>query len=136
MAKFNPQKIGAHLSYTIQELSDALCINKKTCFRWIDQGLRTVPDSKNPILILGSAVKEFIRKKNSKNKVRLKRHEFYCLTCKGPRRGKRGSIAISGSMKKAVCSVCNGKVVITIKPSQKDYEIPIAPVQMSMFDNN
>lgn len=124
------------MSYTIQELAKALDASEKTCFRWIDQGLATVPGSKNPILILGSAVKEFLRKKGSKHKVKLERHEFYCLTCKGPRRAKRGSIAIVGSMKKAVCSVCNGKVAKTIKPYQKDYQIPITPVQMSMFGNN
>ena len=136
MAKFNPQKVSAHLSYTIRELADALDASEKTCFRWIDLGLVTVPGSKNPILIMGSAVKEFLRKRKSKNEVKLKRYEFRCFTCKAPRRAKRGSISEKGSMKKAVCSVCNGKMAKTIKPYQKDYQIPTTPVQMSMFDSN
>ena len=136
MARFNPQNVNAHMSYTIQELAKALGASEKTCFRWIDKGLEIVPDSKNPIYIMGSAVKEFLRNKKTKSNVTLGRHEFYCFTCKAPRRAKRGSIAVSGSMKKAICSACNGKMVKTIKPYQKDYQITTAPVQMSMFGNN
>ncbi|MEK7583405.1 MAG: hypothetical protein AAB483_03345 [Patescibacteria group bacterium] len=136
MAKFNPQNVSVHLSYTIQELADALEASEKTCFRWIDLGLATVPGSKNPILIKGSAVKEFLRKRKSKHKFTLGRYEFNCLTCKGPRRAKKGSIAVVGSMKKALCSVCSGKMARPIQRSQKEYQIPTTPVQMSMFDNN
>ena len=100
MTRFNPQKIYAHLSYTIKELSELLAINEKTCLRWIDEGLRIVPDSKKPILITGSDAKEFIRKRNTKKKVKLNRSEFYCLKCRGPTRAKRGSIVIVGNMKK------------------------------------
>lgn len=136
MAKFNPQKICKHMSYTIRELSELLGISEKTCLRWVDKGLMTVPGSKKPILITGEAAKEFIRNINSKRKVKLKRHEFYCFKCKVPRRAKRGSISESGGMKKGLCSVCNGKMNKTIKPHQKDYHIPLAPVQMSIFSNN
>ena len=123
------------MSYEIKELAKALGSSEKTCYRWIDEGLVTVPGSKNPILIMGSAVKEFHRKRKSKHKFTLGRYEFNCLTCKGPRRAKKGSIAVVGSMKKALCSVCSGKMARPIQRSQKDYEIPIAPVQMSMFGN-
>lgn len=124
------------MSYTIKELATALGRSTKTCSRWIEQGMAIVPNSKNPIFIMGSAVKEFLRSKKLKHSVKLGRHEFYCFRCKVPRRAKRGSIAVSGSMKKAICSACNGKMVKTIKPYQKDYKIPTAPVQMSMFGNN
>lgn len=136
MTRFNPQKIYAHLSYTIKELSELLAINEKTCLRWIDEGLRIVPDSKKPILITGSDAKEFIRKRNTKKKVKLNRSEFYCLKCRGPTRAKRGSIVIVGNMKKAICSVCNGKIRKMFKPYQKDYHIPSNPVQMSIFNTN
>lgn len=136
MTRFNPQKIYAHLSYTIKELSNLLDVDEKTCHRWIEEGLRTVPGSKKPILIIGRDAKEFIRMRNLKKKVRLKRHEFYCLRCRGPTRAKRGSITVSGGMKKAVCSVCNGKIRKTFRPYQKDYHIPTTPVQMSIFTSN
>ena len=124
------------MNYTIKELAKLLDIDEKTCHRWIEEGLRIVPDSKKPILIMGSDAKEFIRMRNSKKKVKLKRHEFYCFKCRGPTRAKRGSIMVSGSMKKGVCSVCNGKIRKTFRPYQKDYHIPSSPLQMSIFSNN
>ena len=136
MTRHNPQKICKHMSYTFKELSEILGVTEKTCSRWIDDGLKIIPNSKKPILIMGSDAKEFIRTKNSNKKVKLKRHEFYCLKCRSPTRAKKGSLVIVGSMKKAICSVCNGKIRKTFKPYQKDYHISPTPVQMSIFCNN
>lgn len=102
------------MSYTINEMSEYLGINKKTCLRWIENGLPIVPGSKKPILMLGSQIKEFLRKKDSKKKVELKRNEFYCLRCKAPRRAKRGSIKRLAHHKTSICSVCSGKMSRTI----------------------
>jgi transposase-like protein len=136
MTRFNPQFIHGHLSYTIRELARAFGINEKTCLRWIDEGLKIVPGSNKPILIMGKDIQECIRARNSKKKVKLKRHEFYCFKCKAPRRAKRGTITRSGDTKKGDCCVCNGKMTRKIKPYQKDYYIPSNPVQMStLFDN-
>jgi len=136
MTRFNPQIISGHLSYTIKEITAMLDVNKKTVFRWIDEGLVTVPGQKKPILILGSDLKTFIRQKNSKKKVTLKRHEFYCLKCKVPRRAKRGTISRSGDEKRGECVVCSGNMSRKIKPYRTDYHISSTPVQMStLFDN-
>src|ERR1035437_9148695 len=110
MTRFNPQFIHGHLSYKIQELAKVFGICEKTCLRWIDEGLATVPGQKKPILMLGSDIKTFLRQKNFKKKVRLERHEFYCFRCKKPRRAKRGTITKSGDTKRGDCSVCNGKM--------------------------
>lgn len=134
MTKFDPRKISKHRSYTLRELSDLVGMSEKTCFRWIEKGLTIVPGSQKPILILGSEVKDFIRKKNSGAKVKLERHEFYCFTCKLPRRAKRGSIGVSGNRKIGLCSVCNGKISKTIHLIKKDYKIPPTPIQMSIFN--
>lgn len=98
------------MSYTIQELSELLDINKKTCLRWIEAGLKTVPESKKPLLIMGKDLKEFIRLKSSKRKISLNRNQFYCLTCKKETYAKRGSIKILTNRKIAVCRACNGKI--------------------------
>lgn len=136
MTRFNPQIIHGHLSYQIREIMDVLDISQKTCLRWIAEGLPVVPGQKKPILIMGSDLKTFIRLKNSKKKVQLKRHEFYCLKCKAARRAKHGTILKSGDTKKGECSVCSSKMTRKIKPHQKDYHIPSTPVQMStLFDN-
>ena len=136
MTRFNPQIIHGHLSYTIRELAGAFGMNEKTCLRWIAEGLATVPGQKKPILFFGSDIKTFIRLKNSKKKVTMKSHEFYCLKCKVPRRAKKGSITTYGDTKKGECSVCSTKMTRKIKPYQKDYHISSTPVQMStLFDN-
>lgn len=110
-------------------------MSEKTCGRWIEQGLPTVPGSHKPILILGDDAKIFIRNRNIKVVIKLKRHEFNCFKCKCPRRAKKGSIGVSGNIKRGLCSVCNSKMCKTIHPTKKDYKIPPTPTQMSMFNN-
>ena len=102
------------MSYTIKEMSDCLGINEKTCLRWITNGLPVIPNSKKPILMLGSEIKIFLRNKDSKKKIELKRNEFYCLTCKSARSAKRGSIKRLAKYKTALCRACNGKMSRTI----------------------
>jgi hypothetical protein len=116
------------MNYTIKELSKELGVNKKTCLRWIAEGLKIIDGSKKPILIMGSEAKKFLRNKDAKKKVKLKRNEFYCLPCRAPRRAKRGSIKKSNNKKIAICSVCNGKMCRIFEPYQKDYQIPLFPI--------
>jgi len=134
MTRYDPRKISQHKSYTIKELSDLVGMSEKTCWRWIEQGMATVPGSNKPILVLGSEVKKFIRNRNSKTEIKLGRSEFFCFKCKLPRRAKRGSNSVSGNTKRGLCSVCNGKMSKTIHPIKKDYKIPSTPIQMSIFN--
>jgi hypothetical protein len=110
MKKINSQKICKHMSYTIQELSEVLNINKKTFLRWIEAGLKTVPESKKPLLIMGQELKKFLKLKSSKRKIKLNRNQFYCLTCKKETYAKRGSIKVLIGRKIAICRVCKGKI--------------------------
>lgn len=102
------------MSYTIKEIMACLNVSEKTCLRWIASGLPIVPGGKKPMLMLGSEIKDFLKKKDSKKKVKLKRNEFYCLTCKCARDAKRGSIKKLRRQKMAVCRVCNGRMSRTI----------------------
>ncbi len=121
--KINPKKIFGHRSYTIKELSGFLNIDKKTCLRWISDGLKIIPGCKNPILINGNDIKEFLTNRKLKKKIKLTRYQFLCMTCKGARNAKRGSIRVVGNKKSALCRVCNGNMSRLIKPYQKDYKI-------------
>lgn len=114
MTRINRQKICGSMSYTIKELSDGSGVCQKTCLRWIEEGLPIIPGSKKPILMLGSEIKDFLKKKDSKKKITLKRNEYYCLTCKASRTAKRGSIRRLKRQKKAICRVCSGKMCRTI----------------------
>ena len=134
MTRINRQKIYGSTSYTIKEISDCLDVSEKTCLRWIEKGLSIVPGSKKPILILGSEIKNFLRNKDSKKKIKLKRNEFYCMTCKAPRNARRGSIKKLQGHKTALCRVCNGRMSKLFKSAQKDYMISSLSTQMSIFD--
>lgn len=119
MTKNSPKGIFSHRSYTIEELSLLLDKNQKTLLRWIDDGLRIVPESKKPILIMGFDLKEFLKKKSIKKKIKLNRNQFYCLSCRGAVYAKRGSIEKLTSRKIGICGVCNNKIGRIIKPYQK-----------------
>jgi len=127
MTRIIGRGVSSYMSYEIKDLTRILEINEKTVLRWIGEGLKVVPGCKKPILILGSDLKAFLKTKNTRHKVALKRHEFYCFGCKAPRRAKRGSIRVLQGKKIGLCSVCNGKMSRTIKPSQNDYMIPLFP---------
>lgn len=94
----------------IKELSDVLGVNERTCFRWIDEGLKIIPGCKKPILIKGKDIKEFLNNRKMKKKITLNRNQFLCLTCKKASYAKRGSIRVIRNKKTALCRVCNGKM--------------------------
>lgn len=114
--KINPQKINKHRSYTIKELASVLGVSEKTCFRWIVDGLPVLDESRKPVFIMGSEIKEYLGRKSLKKKCPLKRKQFYCMHCKSATYAKRGSLRIVDNKKLARCRVCNGKISRTIKP--------------------
>lgn len=116
MIKISPKGVYKHRSYTIEELSALLGKTEKTLFRWIELGLNIIPESKRPILIMGSDLKEFLGNKYSKKKVKLNRSQFYCFTCKEAVYAQKGSIKKLGNRKIAVCRACRGKVSKIFKP--------------------
>jgi hypothetical protein len=103
------------MAYTIKELTGLLHKTEKTIERWMGAGLLIVPGGKKPILILGDDLIEFLKNKDEKNKVKLKRSEFFCMGCKAPRRAKRGSLKILSDRKEGECDVCSGKMSKLIK---------------------
>ncbi len=125
MSKINPKGIHKNMSYTVSELTSTLGVNEKTITRWMDGGLKTVSGCSKPYLIYGSDLQAFLKSKDEKRKVTLKRGEFYCFGCKQPRRAKRSSKKVVGDKEKALCSVCSGKMSRTIKPSQNYYQKPL-----------
>lgn len=119
MTRIDCRGVNKYMSYTTEELQRLLHVSKKTTYRWMEKGLKTVSGSKKPFLIRGSDLKEFHKDKDSEKKFKLKRNEFNCLKCKAPRRAKRGSIETFNDRKTGICSVCNGKMSRTITPYQK-----------------
>jgi hypothetical protein len=125
--KISLQKICKHRSYTIKEISDLLGITGRQCSRWIEGGLLIVSGCKNPILISGNDLKEFLKNRRLKKKITIGRYQFLCMHCKRASDAKRGTIKMIGNRKTALCRVCNGKMSKTIKPHQNDYMIHAPP---------
>jgi transposase-like protein len=96
------------MTYDIKEICRDLGVVPKTCYRWIKEGLSIVPESNNPVLILGSDLKEFIREKRKAKKVRLGRNQFYCLKCREAVFAKRGTLKVFSDRRTANCRACNG----------------------------
>ena len=109
MTRINRKGVSKHMSYILKELTGRLDVGEKTILRWIDKGLLTVPGGKKPILILGDDLIEFLKKKDAK-KGKLKRNEFFCFACKGPRLAKKGSIKVLSDRKTGDCRDCGAKM--------------------------
>jgi hypothetical protein len=86
-----------------------------------------VPGGKKPILILGDDLIEFLKNKDAKKKMRLKRSEFYCMACKVPRHAKKGSLKILSDRKEGECDVCSGKMSKLIKSRREVLSNTVTP---------
>lgn len=80
----NPRSIRVARTYTIEEAAAALGVSIGTVRAWVKSGLR-IMKSERPYLILGEALREFLRDRSAKAKVRLQPNQLYCLGCKEPR---------------------------------------------------
>jgi hypothetical protein len=86
MAKrLNPNLAKIHRNYTVEEVANLFTVHKNTVRSWIKEGL-VLNDSKRPILILGSSLRDFLQAKRESAKRKCLPHEIYCLRCKTPKR--------------------------------------------------
>ena len=120
MQNYKINLITARRSYSIGEIASLLGVDRKTCGRWVRCGdLEIVEQNTSPILVIGTDLINFIRKKRAKRKVPVKENEFYCMKCHKAVRAKTGSEQIikTGKMigrdnreqlkKVGVCEDCN-----------------------------
>jgi hypothetical protein len=80
----NHRLVKIHRNYTVEEIAMLLGKHKNTVRNWVKDGLATI-DDKRPMLILGSDLVEFIKKRRVKNKQSCKPGELYCVRCRLPR---------------------------------------------------
>ncbi|HBB36687.1 MAG: hypothetical protein UX02_C0001G0052 [Candidatus Moranbacteria bacterium GW2011_GWC1_45_18] len=120
--RYNTKLIKTRHSYSVQEISNLLGINKKSCFRWTKVGLKVLDPTAKPLLVMGDDLKEFLDKKRAKNKVELGENEYFCFTCKKAVKAISGSEKIqmtgkkigkqnrSQQIKTGLCEFCNKKI--------------------------
>lgn len=131
--KYNPHLIQINESYSINEITKLFDIDKKTCFRWIKlEGLKVIEKNTNPLLIMGSNLKEFIIEKRQKRKIKLNKNQFYCCSCQKAVLAKNGSTKIIktgktigkneiAQLKKiGICETCEKKLNRYLSTYQKD----------------
>lgn len=88
---YNPRLITSRHSYTPEEVAQLFSVNKKTVFRWLQEGLKPLEENTKPLLIMGEALRYFLIEKRKKKKVKLKNDEFFCLKCRKETRAKSGT---------------------------------------------
>lgn len=120
--RYHTRLIRQRHSYNLEEIASLLNKDKRTCFRWIEDGLKVVEIDAKPLLVMGSELKRFLEERKRKNKVSLKEDEYFCFRCKKPRKTKIGSEQKNPTgktigknnrkqfMKKGLCEICGGKI--------------------------
>ena len=84
MAKYNYRLAKTNRSYTITELANLWGVHKHTVCNWMKEGLRDCCEGR-PKLIRGIDAKEFLRRRQTRNKKTCMPGQIYCVACKTPR---------------------------------------------------
>lgn len=82
--KYNTNLIKDTLSYSIYDIASLFGNHRATVRQWIKEGLPLI-DNHKPFLVLGSDLKEFIKKRQGNRKTKCNPNEFYCCKCRKPR---------------------------------------------------
>ncbi len=120
--KHNLRRIKKNFSYSLDEASETLGINKQTLYSWKKEGLKTIPDS-YPALIHGSDLIDYLSQKQSKRKQKCKDDEMFCFKCRSPRKAKKDFVKTLSQKSTCMnltseCEVCSSKIYKNI--SAKD----------------
>lgn len=72
-----------HVVYSAHEVEQLYGIHKNTLSKWIKDGLRPSPCGM-PHVFRGSELLRFNKARHAASKIRMKRGEVFCLSCKSP----------------------------------------------------
>lgn len=130
MAKRADQRrVRAAQTYTVPELANALGVSIGTVRAWLKRGLPAMT-AQRPTLILGEAAKEFLADRTAKTRRPLAPDEFYCLSCKTPRKAFAGLVQLEelpGKTTRIIgfCETCETACSRVVGPAQivRMYEI-------------
>jgi hypothetical protein len=81
----NPKLVKIHRSYSVEEAAGVCGVHRNTVRHWLKVGLRAI-DSRQPTLIRGEVLAEFLRERRMRNKRPCQPGEIYCMRCREPKR--------------------------------------------------
>ena len=121
----NPRTIKAARTYTVEEAANALGVSVGTIRSWVKSGLPLMR-SQRPFLILGDALRSFLKERAQASKAPLLDDQLYCLTCKVGRKPIGLLVdCIPQTPRTArllgLCEVCGGTCNRMISRSQIDH---------------
>ncbi len=133
MPNYNHRLIKSKRSYSINEISSRLGINRKTCQRWLkNEGLKVIEKDANYLLIMGADLITFLKNKKAKRKTFLNPDEFFCIKCRKAVRARGGSETTVKTGKRigksnleqfkrtGICGICGSKLNRFLRVYQQD----------------
>lgn len=108
--RIDPRRAKLHRSYDLKELAERLGVHRQTVREWLNNGLPKVDDTR-PFLIAGSDFQAWWAQRSKAKKRPLQPGEFYCLSCRMPKRPAMGMVDYaptntSTANLKALCETC------------------------------
>ncbi|MCX8954081.1 hypothetical protein OU790_11605 [Ruegeria sp. NA] len=130
MAKYpNPMRVKASRTYDVIEAANALGRTPATIRHWIKDGLEVLA-SRKPYLILGQAIRDYIRVKSASRKKTLSQDEIYCLSCRAGRRPVDMAVTRHSQTSKTcringICNTCGAPMsrIISLSKAQHFFEV-------------
>lgn len=118
--RYNTRIIRLNYSYTLQEISNLYGNHIRTVRAWIKEGLPNI-EGLYPYLVKGRELKEFLSKRQLKQKVKLEAGQFYCTRCKTARNAQNNQVKLVYSGKtigkgikdftiQGICEICWTKI--------------------------
>lgn len=119
--KFNTRIIRAKHSYSIEEITELLHINKSAVGRWLKAGLPKM-DDQQPCLIWGQHLIHFLNQRNQSRKRPCAENQLFCCKCQKATHPKNNLVRINISYKRTnivgTCKVCGSSTNKTISPNR------------------
>jgi hypothetical protein len=79
----NARRLKSLRLYSIAEAAEALEVHRNTIWHWLKSGLSAM-DQKRPVMVRGADLKDFLSRRQSARKRKLKPGQAYCVKCRKP----------------------------------------------------
>ncbi len=131
--KYNTNLIKETLNYSIHDIAGLFRIHRATVRQWIKEGLPLI-DNHKPFLVLGSALKEFLKKRQRNRKTKCNANEFFCCKCRKPRTSWNNLVDLKILNERkllimGICSQCDTRTNKSSSPKNIDEIKKIFDVQ-------